>query len=930
MTKINNLLFVFLVLIALSFSVEASLQTGNLSPPSADLCSSYPDILTLTATNITNDADNLTNVRATLMITPNNGGLSILTNTAVLLGSIPFSTQSLINPSWSIQCNPNFPGSYKLYIDYIADNYSESSENQIFSTFTVHSDDVLSPSILTHSPSSKIINPYTTLEVTTNTDAVCKFSKIQSIDYDNMVSTFSITGGTIHKEVIKGLIDNQYYYYVRCMDTNGNKATEDYKISFDVDVPPTAQISLDKSSPLKEGTIKVTLTTSEEVKPIPSLYYSFDNGAKINIPLGGSGTSWEGYMILQYNNNNKVGSFGFSGTDLTGNIGTVITSGNIFIIDTISPEVPTQFTATERRDGSIKLNWQHNEEISHYNIYKSAGIEDSSFYKKVTGKGFIDYSTIPGETYFYIISAVDLAGNEGDFSNEISITAGQNTGYVSSYTTPPQKNQEEINETDLLKKIKQAGDSVDNLLDDISDIKSGFSKYSQEEFNLLEIKETLNEKKFELLKLKDDLGELKSKTSDRNTLNKLSGFIAGIEEIKNETPKKVRYEKRLNFDLILSEKEISEVLDTFLQIEKISVSEKDKKKYIVKIKKFQQDLEVSIEINKLVIVYLDDQEEEIVLVDKEIVFDESQDIVLVEFFPEDIFPNMENIVFKSSEFTKKDQTLKTTPKIVDNLKIKYLIRDDLLLEDTKKIKTLILPDFDKFDNEQGGNEITGFSISTVMEDASFYDIGIAIGIVLIIMLAFCSLIYKRKKKNIFSLISKKITPRKINSIKSRIKNLLSLFKKLIKKRFKLTERHNTFYSIHTTKSNLKNSSTKLENGELNTLIKKINKYLNRLNYNRALKFYCILKANYESIPSKKRSKEIKRNINRLQKKIDLLMKINLLPPCFEQKNFSKLKHLLNDIAKNYNQLIKETRGEETKFFDYVRLYHNNLSQTLLK
>jgi len=94
----------------------------------------------------------------------------------------------------------------------------------------------------------------TTISLTTNESATCKYSTTPNIPYASMTNTFSTTGGTSHSQTITGLSDgNTYDYYVRCLDEAGNPNTTDYAITFSVEsgggevsdtTPPTGSISI--------------------------------------------------------------------------------------------------------------------------------------------------------------------------------------------------------------------------------------------------------------------------------------------------------------------------------------------------------------------------------------------------------------------------------------------------------------------------------------------------------------------------------------------------------------------------------------------------------------------------------------------------------------------------------------------------------------
>lgn len=76
----------------------------------------------------------------------------------------------------------------------------------------------------------------TTLSLTTNENAVCKYSTTAGVAYSSMRNTFSTTGTTSHSTTITGLSDgNTYTYHVRCIDSLSNANTDDHSITFSID-----------------------------------------------------------------------------------------------------------------------------------------------------------------------------------------------------------------------------------------------------------------------------------------------------------------------------------------------------------------------------------------------------------------------------------------------------------------------------------------------------------------------------------------------------------------------------------------------------------------------------------------------------------------------------------------------------------------------
>lgn len=73
----------------------------------------------------------------------------------------------------------------------------------------------------------------TTLAVTTNENATCRFSTTAGTNFANMGTTFSSTGNTYHQHNLSNL-ENQktYTYYIRCRDAASNSNASDYTVSF--------------------------------------------------------------------------------------------------------------------------------------------------------------------------------------------------------------------------------------------------------------------------------------------------------------------------------------------------------------------------------------------------------------------------------------------------------------------------------------------------------------------------------------------------------------------------------------------------------------------------------------------------------------------------------------------------------------------------
>lgn len=99
----------------------------------------------------------------------------------------------------------------------------------------------------------------------------------------------------------------------------------------------------------------------------------------------------------------------------------------IAIVETVPPAVPSGLKVAEANIGKIVLIWEKNKEsdFSKYFVYRKT--EESNTYSKyfeIEGKDsarFEDKDALEGKKYSYVISAIDLSGNESEKSTELNV-----------------------------------------------------------------------------------------------------------------------------------------------------------------------------------------------------------------------------------------------------------------------------------------------------------------------------------------------------------------------------------------------------------------------------------------------------------------------------------------------------------------------------
>ncbi len=946
MKNINHIWIIALILIVPTVYAGGSIWTGALSPSTANLCGSYTNNLTLTATNVWNsESVTLTDINATLIA--NSSGLTFLTNQIVNLGSINALSQSPIDPNWTIQCDESFPGSYLLYVNYTSSNgYNGSSLDQSISSVIAvfSSNDTTPPIITSHSPTGKITASSATLNVTTNENATCKYSTASGVNYDNMDGTFDTTGKTAHKESLTGLTDNTYHYYVKCKDIAGNKATADYDASFEVDIAPTAQISLSDPSPVKAGTITVTLTTSEDVKPTPSLKYSLDGSTDVNIPLSGSGSSWEGYMIIQSSDNDKIGSFEFSGIDLTGNTGTVITSGNLFLVDTIAPSTPTLLTAASKTNGNIKLSWYHDgEDVDYYNIYKSTaeGVDKLDFYITATTKSFIDTSTTIGTTYYYKVSAVDDAGNEGTLSDEVSIKSVKTT--TTTATTQNPTTETATLSPELAKKVDNSTKIIDDLIIEIDEILLDFENSDKEEIQHLGIIEQINSEKNRLDNLKEELEELKLQNLSEAALDlKLKQINVKKEAVKKDIPKSISVTEEKDFEIDTTTEDVQTAIYELLKLKRMGKVEENKKQdFIQQNEELQELVEVKTSAKLIKIRYLDESEKDVTLVQKEISIEatELKDLMLVESIPKNVAENVNEIEFKNTDYTviKKDPLVKWEYNKLENGLLNYVINKKVNLENIEDVKSVILfdPDILKEGYDKDTIKITGSATSKIRSFGSkIKDIVLIImGILVIAGLLVYYFVFmgKEEKSKIISIKTVYKKPHK-NFLNNLVANAADSISKITSYRKKdkstvgLFDHHNYAEKEY---SNI--GLTTLKNIKLQVLLNKAHKHINNMEFDVANKIYFLVSQHCKTLKGKdqKEKEKIQDHLMRLYHKLSLYAKINEAHSYVGRDDHVNLRYVLNHITGFYNKLAEDVSEDEMELMSCAWEQHGIYSRKLI-
>lgn len=626
-------------------------------------------------------------------------------------------------------------------------------EGYTISTFLVdgHVDDK-APKILSSEPSGIMTDDVVTLEVETNEDSTCKYDTSNS-SYNNLDYEFSTSNSRIHSDSVSDLSSGLHRYYVRCKNDLGYIMTNPYVIEFRVDLAPTAEVEINKDSPLTVGIYEIDVTTSEYLYDIPTLEYSFNENpsSKHIISLEGEGKDWSGYMVITEEDDNQIGTFHFKGVDEEGNVGTRITEGNLFVVDTSYPIAPRSVNAETLSGGNIRINWYYDgEDADYYKIYRltSSGVDYVDFYDHAnTSQHFVDRHTVDKVTYYYKISTVDKAGNEGPLSSEVYATSIRGG---SKDTTPDDKEETPSSKVDeapkvlppnLVPLVETAIGKIDTQILDVKEIISQLGDDKGD--NIIEglnIKKELNNALSTLEGIKKQLeGFKESYATEVEIKDKINKVELEAKKIKQTVPKDAHILEKTDFLQPTTQEDIKFAINQALN--DMGLTEDEIKGYEKLNNKKKDKVKVEVSARVVEITYMDDSKNVKTLIKKSLSYEDPEqlnDIIVVESIPKSIAEHVSEIEFadNSYEVLKEDPVVKFGFLEFDyeGEEIEYVVNKRVNIESIKESKSIVLLSLNEIVTDTGG--ITGLSIFSLesIGFSKFQSIFMIFGIIIILLL----------------------------------------------------------------------------------------------------------------------------------------------------------------------------------------------------
>ncbi|MBU0472263.1 MAG: hypothetical protein KKF65_06545, partial [Nanoarchaeota archaeon] len=622
-------------------------------------------------------------------------------------------------------------GSYNLMVN--CSNNGESTTKQLL--FEI---DRTPPEIIDSGPDNSYSNAITgttaTLEIETSETSQCKYGTSDN-SYDLLSSSFINTNSMNHYAEITSLAQGEHIYYVRCKDSLGNKMSSSETINFYTNKKPTAEVEVKGDSPLKAGRYDVEVTTSESVDSSPLLQYNFhDDSTKRTVSLTGSGTNWFGYIIIDSATPDSVGTFYFSGTDLSGLTGTEITSGKLFLIDTTPPPVISTLEVSQN-NAALKLEWYYDfDEIERFKIYRSLDSEISynDLYATTTSSVFEDVNVDEGVTYYYKLSAEDKAGNVGALSKQIS-------GIVE-----PSLKEAKALAPSLSAKVDQKINNIESLLLDIDwsvkSLGSETDKDKNEAITKLSLLEKASSIKTSLEGLKKDLEKLKILDLSEEDFNKrISKIDSSVKSQLSGIIRSVVVKDKLEYEQSFDESSFRASLNEFALYKGWNIDEKS----IDDNRLVQQKISVNVKLLSVNVDYLyDGSVDKYTIISKTLTTSEPlSDVSIVETIPKSVETDANNILFSETPIViKKDPMVEWIIPKLSSKNIYYIVFDEIAFSDAKQTKTdvfinqKLVEDLNAAGAEGAvvdDNSITGFASDNTVKNSSWSLIFIIVGFVII-------------------------------------------------------------------------------------------------------------------------------------------------------------------------------------------------------
>lgn len=799
-------------------------------------------------------------------------------------------------------------GSYEMEI-FCEDEFESTSKKIAFSIYDTN--------IFISSKSYSITQEnFINLNLETSSEAECRHSLYNKTFYE--MTPFSITNSLIHKSIITDIPEGGYKLYLACKGNSGAIIYDSIVIL--LSTHPSAEILINKQGPLKQGTYEITLKTSKNVQNTPILNFILANDdTPRKILLTGSGQLWKGYLFIEEGMGETVGIFKFSAKDYNDVEGNIITSGEMFLIDTVKPLQPNNIRVEIDKNSNIRILWDYDgEDIPEFNVYRRLENNEREKIGKTKEKKFIDKTAMLGEKYFYSVSASDDAGNEGPISEEYEVQIQQSELQEASAPKVLDSSlvylvDEKIRETEkILIDVNSAKDRINNIKDpDILKI-----------INILGLDQKAEDASNEIENIISNLKDLKNQDFQKSELElRLNSLKMNAIKAQGKIVEEIIIDEKGSFEQVLQESDVESAVMYFLEGKNLTKTQL--REYLLRNKILQDSVIVKTEALSFRIRNLNQENyDKKTLIEKKIIVSNNlENVSVVEIIPKEVENTASEISFFSIDYPyiiKDDPVVKWNFDSLKSLEYQYIINEKVSIVSLKNIKTVILekPLF-KISLER--QKITGLAIFSGIPKISSTSWMIIVGIIIIIILASYYFSLDAQKNTISGggINVKSFVLRK-GGVKNNYNKNFERQKQTAKDNHSINSVNSAILSEKTKSDKNSITSKRISGGLSENLVREnigiqevlngidiCNFHINSFNYDKAREIYneFIYKITpHMDLLDDDEKDELLGKVNYLKDKIEIYRKIHLARRHLYFKKFKEFSDLINDINKHYSNM----------------------------
>ena len=569
--------------------------------------------------------------------------------------------------------------------------------------------DTTPPVVTASAPTGTQTGSYATLTVDTSEIALCRYGTADA-SYTNLPLAMGATYATRNQITVALAQSGPQTHFVRCADVLGNAMGISHIISFSVQRPPVATVDVDGDEPLRAGSYKVTLRTDLPLAATPTLTASFPTGGGAQqIGLTGSGSSWDGYLVVPENIADASVGFTFRGVGLDGTVGTQIAEGAVARIDAFPPGPIVSLVITNSTKG-IHLRWFSHEEDDddvRYVIYRAdhEGVTYTDEIARSTDASFADPAG-GARYYWYRVAAVDGAGNLGPLSLEVygsAVDSVLETSALDAVTLA------RVDETiiSLQGMLTTANTTITALESEQNPFKSRIIANMQ----LLDIsRETYRELDETILALVETRAQA---TSEAEAMTAITDARDVEARARTALIRRILPDQEVEARQVLERRDVERNLAYAIAARSASTSE-DRAALLDAAERVRERSTVTLTASSFTLWDWANVGHPYTFVRKHIVIDDPvNDALLVEVIPKSVAASVDDVVFlQEPTVLERDPVVSWSFPVLQEEDITYIVNRAVSLEDVKSTQTIVypLPVAQDVAVADDGDGITGFSI----------------------------------------------------------------------------------------------------------------------------------------------------------------------------------------------------------------------------